>query len=256
MAISSVILGVFGFIRAFGINHNFVDIQQQEDISLFKELFAEVRTVNEYTFTTEKTKYTPKIVVSSASGKVVIAADSKGYIYRSSKYGSDFTAKVLTLEDGAKAKAYGIAMNDKGDKIVVGTGYHNNFFSTDYGQTWSLQENSQYCGKIVSSADGDQLLCIGGASTGEKAYLYYSSDYGVSFTQTSYFKKLKYVGLAASKDFSLIAAIEYNGGIYITRDHGNTFEVHANEQKPWGCLVCNDNCNNILLTGKNFRETF
>jgi hypothetical protein len=84
---------------------------------------------NVYDHTTYVTKHTPLGVYTSLTGKVAIASDAQGHVYRSTDYGVTWTSsKAIYVEsEDAYASIYGLVMNTAGKKMIAGTGETENY---------------------------------------------------------------------------------------------------------------------------------
>jgi len=108
------------------------------------------------------TKGTPLGIYSSKTGKYVITSDSKGYVYRSSDYGSSWSkSKALKLSSGSYAKIYGLVMSSTGKAMIAGTGDGPTYKSTDFGKSWS-ELSDQPCSVLAADSELDNVTCVGG----------------------------------------------------------------------------------------------
>lgn len=75
---------------------------------------------------------------------------------------------------------YGAVMDTHGENIIVGTGEYN-FFSKNYGKSWSKQKSSPSCGLMTASSDLKSIACVGGKPGGD-SHVYVSNDSGETYT--------------------------------------------------------------------------
>jgi hypothetical protein len=129
-------------------------------------------------------------IYTSKHGRIVITSDTEGYIYRSKDYGASWSkAKSIYIEDDdTYASIYGLVMDEKGKKMIAGTGYYSNYESSDYGKTWTEVEGTPTCGIMAANYRLTRMACIGGVSvpiSPAEQNIYFSTDGGVTFEESS-----------------------------------------------------------------------
>jgi photosystem II stability/assembly factor-like uncharacterized protein len=139
-------------------------------------------------------------------------------------------------------------MSQEGERIIVSTAYHANFYSEDYGSTWSPLDSDVSCSIMAATYDLDKIVCVGGPSQ-NKNYIYYSHNGGDSFKKTGSSKAV-WAGIVADRnDLSFMVAVENMGYTYNSTDYGTTWDAHTNTEKnDWGCLAASDDSKVILVT--------
>jgi len=216
---------------------------------------------NEDTFVFNFTQMTntPLGIWSNLNGTFVVAADEEGHIWRSIDAGSSWEkTKPLKIGKSSQyASVYGLAMTSDGAQMVVGTGKHSTYQSTDYGSSWN-QISTQHCSIIASESSLEKLACIGGLTTGNNNYIYYSTDAGATWSKSSA-DPGRYVGLVASTDFGMVSAVKYTNEYYFhnSSDGAVTFSTvgyDENGSLRWGSLCGSADLSTMLLTDVKTRN--
>ena len=212
-----------------------------------------------YNFTFIDTSGTPRSVFSSKDGAIVIASDKVGNIYRSVDYGSSWTSGQY-LKVGSKGgygSIYGLAMTSSGECMIAGTGLHATFKSTDYGASWSKLSN-QVCSVITGTTDLKKLACIGGLTTDESVYLYYSHDSGVTWSKSKT-DPGHWIGIVSNSDFTMVSASKYSLDYYFhnSSDGAVSFDSIASTESndlEWGCLAGSIDLSTMIITDVKTRN--
>ena len=214
-----------------------------------------------WSYTFYSTSGTPLGIYSSSSGKYVITSDSKGHVYRSIDYGASWKkTRPLLVSKGEYASIYGLVMTGDGDRMIAGTGEHNNFISTDYGKTWKELSSSQSCSVIAASSTLEELACVGGfvgTPPEEETYIMVSTDGGQTWAKAS--EKGLWIGVVSSADFSLLAAAKYTGSpyFYISQDYGKAFTnvtYFETARLSWSSICADEAANQIVITDHKTRN--
>jgi photosystem II stability/assembly factor-like uncharacterized protein len=148
---------------------------------------------------------------SSGNGEILLAAPYDGYLYSSLDNGETWTEHP---EPGSREWAY-CAVSSEGTTFAAVSYDGNIFVSRDYGLNWInpvKKGHKWYC--IDVSYNGEQL-----AAADAGGYIYVSIDGGINWTaQTDADKQFWYV-LAASDDFSTLAAgsVGNYNGIFVSK---------------------------------------
>jgi len=198
--------------------------------------------------------YTPTGIYTSHKGNIVLAGDDDGWIYRSHDYGKSFThTKKLSLGHGKHASMYGCAMSFSGEKIVISTGSHANFHSTNSGLSFTKSDAGQSCGVIVGNADLTRIVCIGG-ETGNENYIMYGHAHASKLTKSHSAGQRYWIGIVANPEMTHVVAIEAasTSYVYISKDQGVTWsqptlaaDVNTGS---WGMLCASRNAMSLMLT--------
>lgn len=141
---------------------------------------------------------------------------------------------------GVSVSWFSVAMSGDGQTIVAG-GYTSNLWvSTDGGNSWnedtSIGQAHPYK-SIAISADG-QYVAAAAYNNFNTPYLFYSTDYGATFTQKN-FAYSKADGIAISDDGQIIAVAHNSPNIYnipVSTDGGDTW-TDGNQAGEWRSIA-------------------
>jgi hypothetical protein len=122
------------------------------------------------------------VVALSADGRVIIAAQTGGPLWRSTNSGQAWAVTTLT-----NTYWTALACTADGSRIIAESSPPGIFVSEDTGKTWTFQSptghyltKDSYFYSINSSADGS-LLVASVTSQGGGPYIYISRDFGASW---------------------------------------------------------------------------
>jgi hypothetical protein len=151
-------------------------------------------------------------LVISGTSQLTTADQGNGGIYRSLDFGATW-AYIYTT--GVNDILYHIDCDATG-RIVVFSNVQGVFVSRNYGNTWSAQISIYGANNISISPNGNIIwvACIGAASS--TAQLYYSDDYGHTFTARNQtpdgsYQSTAYQAIATNNDGTiLVGGGQYN----------------------------------------------
>ena len=114
----------------------------------------------------------------------------------------------------------GITCSEDGSKIASCSGNGYVFTSSDFGNTWTLKQNSPAAllTAIASSANAQKLVV-----QAYEGYLYTSSDFGETYTQITSAGWREWHGVSSSADGTRLVAIDLRGYILKSIDSGVTW---------------------------------
>jgi BNR/Asp-box repeat len=203
---------------------------------------------NDDEIATHTLKATATGLFSSTDGETVVAADMSGHLLISHDYGATFkTTRPLQLSSGKYATVYGLVMDEDGTKMMASTGTNNNFYSEDGGVTWEEMSDSPTCGKIAATSDLSGIVCIEGIDSSEETYVYYSKDYGESWSKADAGKG-NWIGVVTASDFSRTVLLETGGWAYIATSDDMEFTANEGEANNWGCLAASSDATVLVMT--------
>jgi len=166
-------------------------------------------------------------IACSDDGVKVVCASPAGNIYTSTDTGSSWTPRDSSRNWSAVASS--------GDGVnlyacVSGGGIYS---STDSGVTWTLQTT----GLPVSAAWNDiscsQDGAIVGASYGGVAVnIYYSLDYGVSWSQGNTARSWSSISVSSTGQY-MASCVSSPGNMFYSMDHGATWSSYGVGQNAW-----------------------
>ena len=136
-----------------------------------------------------------------------------------------------------------IAASADGNKLVAEAPYNQNlpsnggiFTSINSGISWTQSSVSGVATGVACSADGTKMaMAIGGGIVGRGIYM--STNSGASWSQTSTAPGLNWSSIAASPDWTKLAAAAYGDGIYISTDSGATWPKSGASNANWSVVV-------------------
>jgi hypothetical protein len=161
-----------------------------------------------------------KGIACSTNGNVV-AAGYQSYVTTSIDSGTNWGSYQFT---GGSAVNF-FALSDDG-RVMLSGGYVS--VSTDTGGTWNTTPLGAIGdGGVAVCKNGGLLIVAGHTSFG----IYTSTNTGTTWQMTAA-PNANYNGLAASADGSIILAVAYGDGIYVSTNSGATF-LHTNMVAPW-----------------------
>ena len=155
----------------------------------------------------------PNAIFSSLSGKIALASDTKGNIYRTTNYGKTWSSsKEIEISNKKYGSISGCVMSHTSEEILVSTNDDDTiFYSNDYGKTFTIQ-SSRTCSIMAASSDLQNVICINGTPE-EKNSMLHSTDKGVSWTKSKA-AKADWIGVVANSDFSNIVAVVQSSRTY------------------------------------------
>ena len=156
----------------------------------------------------------------SADKTYQTAAVQNGYLYVSSDSGATWTQKNVYRQ------WIGVAMSSDGK---YQTAFNQNSgvlsMSTDYGQTWSDNSLAGWWNSVAISGDGKYQTAV---SKVGNAYIYVSSDYGITWTAMTDAGSRYWSAVAISGDgkYQTAVSYDYSGNIFTSSDYGLTWAAN------------------------------
>lgn len=198
----------------------------------------------------------PNYICTSLSGRIAIASDTNGNIYRTKNHGKSWTSsKALEINKNKYGSISGCVFSKSGEEILISTNDDDAiFYSNDFGDSFTIQ-SSRTC-SIMSASDGlNNVVCING-TPGENNAILYSNDKGKTWIKSKV-EKAAWIGVASNSDFTNIVAIVQTSENYAygSSDGGKTFEVIANnEDHTWSCLAASRDLETMIITDSGSRN--
>ncbi len=173
-------------------------------------------------------------ITSSLDGQYVFAVASDHSLYRSVDYGVNWSSVLTqpldwnTVASSADGSKVYIAPADGASSYI--------YYSTDYGQTFGSNFNSQsrLWSSIATSQDGVNIV-----ASVNNGYIYTSSDSGLNWTERTGSGSRIWVGVSSSGDFGVLAAASPSG-IFTSVDNGVTWVQDTNSADWRSVDVSND----------------
>lgn len=191
----------------------------------------------------------PVGIYTNKDGRIVIASDNFGNVYRSNNYG-EYWEKIngVFKSKGKYGYITTLVMTDNGGQIVAGTSLNMIYYSDDSGLSFS-KLSSRTCYSMTSSYNIEKIACISG-DVDEYSKISYSYDKGMSW-KYSHADKDKWMGIVSNQDFSYIVAVKTfsKDYVYVSKDYGKSFALICdNERNRWGCLKGSNDLSTMILT--------
>ena len=218
--------------------------------SIFIQIDAGACAVTPITF---NNKNMGGVTVNRGSGQYMLAISSnlnssgqfiKGYIYRSSNYGSSWTTITSAYDYWTNVKN-----SDNGQYVIATTEISYNYISSDYGVTFSpiTSLGQTGGGSIALSSTGQYQMLITNGVNGYTFGVYNSSDYGSTWTKLSFpipnLKNINGCAIDSSGSTYLISgSVIYSDqtydDAYILRstDHGATWQTQYTKRGVYASL--------------------
>jgi photosystem II stability/assembly factor-like uncharacterized protein len=179
-----------------------------------------------------------------------------GKIYRTTDYGNTWSATFIQdIDPDSNPLAID---SDHPDTVYLGTTDSLVFLSTDFGLTWAPTGPShlgKICSIIVVKGHPNILLC-GSAHSSDSAYVYRSTDYGITwnvvYTSTGLGPEIPCLtSCVLTPDTyyftSFLSGSGNSGGVFISTNDGLTWIRNNADPGAWGLSVANDDPNVIIF---------
>jgi hypothetical protein len=203
-----------------------------------------------WTAVTIPTSQQYQTVAMSASGQYQVTGvnGNGGKIYVSTDYGVTWTI-VSSTYTGLWT---GLCVSSTGQYMTGVLYYYSSFIGTiyassDYGVTWTqgtgLSSNSLLFINVCCSGSGQyQTACANGGG------LWYSTNYGASWTVASGTTSIVWVGVCCSISGQYQSACVLNGSIYYSSDYGVTWTSSGVANAAWQDICCDSTARYQLCT--------
>jgi hypothetical protein len=151
-------------------------------------------------------------IAMSASGRYVVYGNGTDGLYISSDYGLTFPTTFTGM-----VNPYGVAMSASGQYITAVRYGGNAFVSNNYGASFSSvavdSPNGPYNSCVSMSASGQlQVACSYGSNSND--YIYWSNNYGQSWSRWFATNNLTWYGVAVSRSGNRVYACVRGGNVY------------------------------------------
>jgi hypothetical protein len=158
----------------------------------------------------------------SSDGQYQVVGINSGTAYYSSNFGSTWT---LSTPSGSLVWQ-SLAMSANGQYVVAGIFETAILVSSNYGQSYATIVSSldRFLNTAISSTGQYQVVSTGIGSSGQ-GRIYYSSNFGASFTSSTSFTYRQWRGICMSSDGQTVYAAISGGQIYKSTNNGQTFSV-------------------------------
>jgi hypothetical protein len=175
-------------------------------------------------------------VACSYDGRFVMKLGNSAYCYLSKDFGNTWSS-LTNLGTNYQSSC---SMSANGKYILLGTGQ----LSTDFGDTWS----SKYSGNDVKVSPTGRYMVI----VSNNATIYYSSDFGVSFSSwTDSNNSISWASVAISGDGTTAFAVRNSSPatVWTTANSGTSWtEIYSNPNNvSFGNISCSQDAKYILL---------
>lgn len=209
---------------------------------------------NLYQFTTS----IQRSVSISRDGQKVIAVGSDGYVHLTRDFGT--TWETSTAQPNGYNRGFSaIHISGDGTRIVAGDANGPIYYSTNYGVAWQLSTTggTGAWSAISSDYSGTRWVATINASGGFSTHgIYASINSAANFTAkrpADGFTRADKI--EASQDGSVIAAINYYGDVWISRDSGSTWSIASlqfSSSYLTNCIAMSSDGSVILIGSKRY----
>ena len=182
--------------------------------------------------------YVWSYLAMSASGQYVTATNySNNSAYYSSDYGHTYTYSSSALSSNLS----GVAMSASGQYQCIVALYVGAFYSSDYGHTWTPVSLSNVALSCVSMSASGQYVTAGCIWAGTNPSMYYSTNYGQTFTKCTIpgYSNVNSAKCCMSASGQYQMSVGYNSQVWYSTTYGVTWSVSTNSTSVnWiGCCL-------------------
>ena len=194
----------------------------------------------------------------STTGQYILVAGT-GNAYVSSSYGKSWVSTATSTITGLPGGSLTLAgyqracVSSTGQYMLVSSDQYGIYYSTNYGQTWSVPSGLtvaatyQWSGAAISSTGQYMLVCYY-----PNGSVYLSSNYGQTFTANpgglGTAANYQYVSMSSTGQYMLISNQNAVAYAYMSSDYGSTFTTSSN--MPSGLSTGSFVASSISSTGQ------
>ena len=200
-------------------------------------------------YTTLSSNHWVSCALSSNGNYQAICGKNSGALYISSDYGVSWT----NVQSG---EWYSVSMSATGQYITAVSQYDNVYVSNDYGKTFSGNiNNTRAWASCCMNATGQYQLALANDGT-TTYYIYYSKNYGVTWSQPSYFPLYSSalwsscamnptgnIWIVSKTDGTYIIGLLYGGTFIQTSSGGGTNSILSSINFSGSYLTCINSSN-------------
>ena len=197
-------------------------------------------------------------IILAGTGFGAAGGSPEGNIYITRNYGGEW---FLFYSAAASYAVLSLASSKKCDYVFGG--FYNSSSQNSYIATFDISGNLLYTSppisgfrEIVCSESGQHVFLVCGTSGSTAPYIYYSNNYGQSFTPSVHPSSStnRWESVACSKSGKYVYAGELkSGNVYFSDDYGKTFYLlteFGNEHEPQS-IACDKTGNVVTIAFQN-----
>lgn len=176
----------------------------------------------------------------------MFAVVNGGSVYRSVNSGDSWLSTSLPTSNWTS-----ISSSSVGDRVAVASSSGLIYLSDNYGATWTnieVHAHKKWRG-ISMDNSGQYLTAIAYTDTNKNTEdtggVYTTQDYGFTWTQTKLPLDLSWFSVDMSGNGSVIIAVAYGNGIYLSSDYGTNWNIVESEHVLCTAVTIDDSGKHI-----------